>query len=153
MKSQARQLLIVILGADVLIGLAIVGIWLINSRGVTTNVPEITSTPQSISGLVVYGTVRNLDGVGVGNVAIFRKYASYEGVLIATTDASGRYQSDFYAIPGDEMVTIIPQQPGLLFIPESCYWRHYYGYEMKACDFSAIPLSLMYLPIVSKAVK
>ncbi len=57
--------------------------------------PQPTSTP----GLVVYGVVRNLSGSAVGGVNIYRRYASYQGVIIATTDANGFYQSDFYYIP------------------------------------------------------
>ncbi len=36
-------------------------------------------------GLVVYGNVRTANGEGVANVNIYRGYAAYPGVLIATT--------------------------------------------------------------------
>ena len=106
--------------------------------------PQPTSTP----GLVVYGVVRNLSGSGVENVNIYRSYAGYQGVLIATTDATGFYQSDFYYIPGDEMVTVWAEESGLVFEPEFYYWRHYYSYQVKECNFQAHLPWVYYFPIV-----
>ncbi|OGN89103.1 MAG: hypothetical protein A2Y88_11555 [Chloroflexi bacterium RBG_13_48_10] len=103
------------------------------------SLPGIIYAPQPslTPGLVVYGVVRDLSGSGVGGVNIYRRYASYPGILIATTDANGFYQSDFYYIPGDEMVTVWAEKSGLVFEPEFYYWRHYYSYQVKECNFLA----------------
>ena len=100
--------------------------------------------------MVVYGTVQDATGQGLAGVEIYRNYASYAGVLIATTDAKGFYQSDFYAIPGDEMVTVWAQGSGLVFEPESYSWRHYYGFEKTARDFQAHLPGQNYFPIITK---
>jgi hypothetical protein len=96
-----------------------------------------TSSPTETPGLIVYGYVRDERGIGLANVDIFRNYASYPAELIATTDADGYYESDFYPIPGDEMVSVYAQHAGVSFEPEYYRWRHYYGYEKTACNFSA----------------
>ena len=98
--------------------------------------PLDTATPEPTPGLVVYGDVRDSNGVGLANVDIYRSYSAYPGELIATTDPDGHYESDFYYIPGDEMVTVYAKQAGLEFKPEYYYWRHYYGNEKVECDFS-----------------
>jgi hypothetical protein len=110
--------------------------------------PAYTPTPTSIPGLVVYGVVRYLSGSGVENVNIYRSYAGYQGELIATTDATGFYQSDFYYIPGDEMVTVWAEGSGLEFEPMRYYWRHYYSYQVKECNFLAHLPWEYYFPIV-----
>lgn len=97
--------------------------------------PPYTPVAGSAPGWVVYGFVRDKRGVGVEGVSIYRSYSSYAGVLIATTDANGYYQSDFSPIPGDEMVTVWADRSGLEFSPENFHWRHYYGYEQTECDF------------------
>ncbi len=101
--------------------------------GIMPTMPTGSPTP----GLVVYGTVLDQQGVGVENVSIYRSYASYPGEVIATSDASGYYQSDFYWIPGDENVSIRAEKSGSVFSPEACDWRHYHGYERVECNFSA----------------
>jgi len=103
-----------------------------STSGRTTETPTAETTP----GLVVYGVVRDADGKGVEKVGIYRSYASYPSELIATTDAKGEYQSDFYYIPGDEMVTVKAVTSGIEFTPAYYYWRHYYGYEKAECNFS-----------------
>jgi hypothetical protein len=117
--------------------------------GASQDEPAYTPTPTSTPGLVVYGVVRYLNGSGVENVNIYRSYAGYQGVLIATTDETGFYQSDFYYIPGDEMVTVWAEKPGLVFEPEFYYWRHYYSYQMKECNFQAHLPWVYYFPLVS----
>jgi DNA primase large subunit len=72
----------------------------------------------------------------VAGVEIFRRYAGYPGEVVATTNAEGYYLSDFYPIPGDEMVTVWAEAPELRFAPEYYYWRHYYGYEITGHDFT-----------------
>jgi hypothetical protein len=153
MKSQGRLLLFVIIVADVLIVLAVVALKLISSRGTTESTVQNTDTPKSSPGLMIYGTVLGTDGEGLDNIAIYRSYSSYPGVEIAVTDASGYYQTDFYSIPGDEMVSVWAESAGLQFTPASCSWRHYAGYEMRACDFSVLVISKMYLPLTSRAPK
>jgi len=76
-----------------------------------------TPTPMTTPGLVIFGYVHDKGGAGVGSVNIYRNYASYPGVLIAITDEDGYYQSDFYPIPGDEMVSIWAEGLGLTYEP------------------------------------
>jgi hypothetical protein len=150
MKSEGRQLFVAIVSADLLILLVIVGIRLINTRGTTSKIAENTSVAETSPGMVVSGSVRDKNGMAVDNVAIYAKVANDAGKLIGTTDAAGKYQSGFYAIPGEETITVWAEESGLQFIPETCYWQHYSGYEMKACDFLALPLGKIFVPIVSK---
>jgi hypothetical protein len=100
--------------------------------------PPYTPVARTAPGWVVYGFVRDKSGAGVEGVSIYRSYASYAGVVIATTDANGYYQSDFYAIPGDEMITVWADRSGFEFDPDNYHWRHYYGYEQAECDFVVI---------------
>ena len=88
-------------------------------------------------GVLVRGRV-TLDGVGLAGVTILRQFNAYPGEVIAVTDANGYYQA-FFAIPGDEMTSIIPELAGYLFDPPFIYWRHYHGYEETTCDFVAMP--------------
>jgi hypothetical protein len=130
MTSLSRRLIIIIaVGVAVLfIVLVMVGLRFINLSG------ENKAGLQA-PGWVVYGFVRDKSGTGMEGVSIYRSYASYAGVEIATTDINGDYQSDFYAIPGDEMVTVWADRSDLEFTPENYHWRHYYGYEQVECDF------------------
>jgi hypothetical protein len=153
MKSQGSRLLIAIVVADMLILLTILGVRLINSHRSGNQVLQNTSTPQTAPGIVVSGSVRNSNGTGLENVAIYLNYASYPGKLIAATGAVGEYRSDFYPIPGDEMVSVWAERSGVLFLPKLCYWRHYYGYETKTCDFVIQPVAKIYLPILNRAQK
>ena len=107
-------------------------------------------TPTPVPGLVVYGNVKDRRGVGVAGVNIYRKYASYQAVLLATTDANGDYQSDFYYIPGDETITVWAERLGLKYEPEQYMWRHYYGYQRTECSFLAHSPSESYIPIIYK---
>ncbi|HEX9091211.1 MAG TPA: hypothetical protein VF831_06965 [Anaerolineales bacterium] len=108
-----------------------------SSGGTQGSVPLETPTLSVTPGLIVYGYVRDASGAGLANVGIYRNYASYPAELIATTDAEGYYESDFYPVPGDEMVSVYAQYAGVEFEPEYVRWRHYYGYEKTECDFSA----------------
>ena len=94
-------------------------------------------TPQP--GLLIKGYVALEDGSGLPEVKIYRNFASYEGVLVATTDQEGLYQADFVYIPGDEMVAVWAELDGYTFDPEYYRWRHYYGYEESTLDFVAAP--------------
>ena len=105
------------------------------TRGGIMEEPPYTPVAESAPGMVVYGFVRDKSGIGVEGVSIYRSYASYAGVEIATTNAKGYYQSDFYPIPGDEMVSVWVDRSGLEFDPENYHWRHYHGYEQTECDF------------------
>jgi hypothetical protein len=115
-----------------------------------TNKDEAHSlpTPMTTPGLVVYGTVYDLNGSGLGGVEIYRSYASYPGVVIATTEADGYYQSDFAMIPGDEMVAVWALSTGLAFEPDNYYWRHYYGYELTERNFNVRTSWNQYLPVI-----
>jgi hypothetical protein len=151
MKSQGRQLLLFIIIVDLLIVLAIVGLRIIKSRQTVTDQLQTTSSTTSAPGLVVYGSIRSSTGAAVEDVTIFRSYAAYPGAQVGLTDKSGYYQSNFYAIPGDEMITVWAERSGMVFQPPTCSWRHYYGYEMKECNFIAGPGRSYYLPILSKS--
>ncbi len=99
----------------------------------------VTPSAEPAPGLMIYGTVKDQNSAGVENVAIYRSYSSYPGIVIASTDANGNYESDFYQIPGDEMVTIWAEKQGISFQPENYHWRHYYGYEQAECNFLVQP--------------
>ncbi len=107
-----------------------------------TLVLPLTPTP----GLVLRGRVHRADGSGLAGVAICRNYASYPGVIVATTGADGTFQSDFAFIPGDEMVGVWPVAAGYNFDPPSLRWRHYYGVEDRILDFVASPASATAVP-------
>jgi hypothetical protein len=153
MKSQGRQLFIAIVCADLLIVIAILVIRMNNSRISNNNLVQDTSVPEITPGMMVSGSVRNSNGMGVENIAIYAKYSSNPDNLIATTDAAGNYHSAFYAIPGVQMVTVWVEQSGLLFQPETYSWRHFAGYEIKRFDFLAQPGRKIYFPIISNAYK
>jgi hypothetical protein len=99
----------------------------------TTNIvfPDTTPTP----GLIIDGIVRWEDGSGISDVVICRRFASYPGVLAASTNAHGYFESDFIFIPGDEMITVWPIHSGISFQPEYSYWRHYYGTRRTTINF------------------
>ena len=100
---------------------------------------EQTATVVPTPGLVLTGMVLDEQGGGVESVQIYRSYAGpYPGEVIATTDASGFFESDFYYIPGDEMVFVRAVKPGYIFEPENYFYRHYYGFEQGVFNFTAI---------------
>ncbi len=89
-----------------------------------TATPTSTSTP--VPGLRVRGQVRRAEGTGVAGVTVQVFLADYPWPATAgITDAEGRYETDFIAIPGDEMVTLKPVLTGFVFEPAQYYWRHY----------------------------
>jgi len=100
--------------------------------------PKPSPTPTNLPGMIVRGRV-TLNGVGLANVNIYKRFNAYPRDLIATTDENGYYQSDFIGIPGDEMTSIEAELAGYSFAPPYYYWRHYHGYEITNCDFVAIP--------------
>jgi hypothetical protein len=107
-------------------------------------VTQLSATAEQIAtdvptpGLVITGMVLDEQGSGVENVQIYRSYSAYPGEVIATTNASGFYESDFYYIPGDEMVFVRAVKPGYTFTPENYFYRHYYGFEQGVFNFTAI---------------
>jgi hypothetical protein len=105
----------------------------ISSKDRNLVTPSVIPAP----GLIIYGKVTDQNGYGVANVLIYRNYASYAGEVIATTDANGYYESGFFGIPGDEMIGVWAESPGLVFEPQYYRWRHYFGSERKECDFLA----------------
>ena len=101
-----------------------------------TPAPPPSPTPSGDPGLVVRGRV-TLNGVGLAGVNIYKRFNAYPADLIATTDENGYYESDFIGIPGDEMTSVEAELAGYTFDPPYYYWRHYHGYEITTCDFSA----------------
>lgn len=120
--------------------------------------PRPTDTPLSVPtvetpltprpGLTVRGYVRLADGSGLAGVSICRNYASYDGTVVATTDANGYFESAFAPIPGDEMVGVWPVAAGYTFQPEYERWRHYYGAEERSLEFVASPGSADATPML-----
>ena len=111
-----------------------------------TSVPPTTPAPVTpptevgatqTPGLLVSGYVQTRDGTGLAGVTICRNFASYNGMVVATTDATGFFRSDFAFIPGDEMVGVWAVAPGYNFDPPLYQWRHYYGLEERPLDFLA----------------
>ena len=141
----------IILGCTtLLILLMIAGFVYALSHALDSDGPDNFLAKTDSPGLVVYGTVRNMSGEGVENVSIYRSYSAYPGVLIATTDANGDYESEFADIPGDEMVNVSANGQRLSLEPKQCYWRHYYGYERTRCDFVAGLTTEIFIPILNK---
>jgi len=109
----------------------------------TPPTPTVTKTPTVTPqpGLVIRGRVRlnSSAEAGLGGVGIYRAFAGYPAVLVATTDPNGNYVAAFQNIPGDEMVTVYAQLTGYTFDPAQYNWRHYFGYEDRALDFVAYP--------------
>ena len=104
---------------------------------VDINVSNIaTPTPTPMTGLIFQGTV-TLNGAGLPGVRIYRSFAGYGGVLVATTGADGKYKADFVFIPGDEMVSVWAELAGYSFDPVRPFWRHYHGLENLTIDFKA----------------
>ncbi len=93
--------------------------------------------PPTTTGLNLQGTVR-LNGAGLGGVHIYRSYAGYSGVLVATSGSDGTYKADFMPIPGDETITVWAELAGYTFSPANSNWRHYHSVENKVLDFTAV---------------
>lgn len=100
--------------------------------------PEPPPTSVNMPGMIVRGHV-TINGVGLANVKIYKRFSAYPHELIAVTDENGYYEPDFISIPGDEMVSIEAELAGYTFDPPYYYWRHYHGYEETTCDFAATP--------------
>jgi hypothetical protein len=144
-RNRAR---IIMAGTMLLIVLLVLGMASVIFPRTNKNAGHVLPTPMTTPGLVVYGAVQDSDGLGLEGVEIYRSYASYPGVVIATTGTNGYYQSDFAMIPGDEMVTVWALSPRLAFEPESYYWRHYYGYEQTELNFTVRTSWDQYLPVI-----
>ncbi len=95
-----------------------------------------TTQPTPGTGLMLQGTVR-LNGVGLAGVRIYRSYAAYPGVLVATTGADGRYRADFMPIPDRETITVWAELAGYTFDPVNYMWLHEHSFESKTLDFTA----------------
>ncbi len=109
-----------------------------------TAAPTLTPTPTATSspapGLIVRGRVSRAGAgePGVAGVAVQVFLAGYPWPATAgVTDADGRYETDFIAIPGDEMITVKPMLTGATFEPAQYYWRHYSSLETAVRDFVA----------------
>lgn len=99
--------------------------------------PLTIKDAQQQPGLLLSGYVRLADGVPLAGVQLYRSYANYPPVQVATTDSEGYYHSEFAPIPGDEMVTVYAELEGYTFEPAQNNWRHYYGFEERRLDFKA----------------
>jgi len=98
-------------------------------------------------GLIVRGTVKLADGTPVEGVNIYVAFASYGGNIEAVTNSSGYYSSDYIYIPGDETIRVWAEAVGYNFKPADgsavwtgteFYWRHYFGFEDRSLDFTAM---------------
>lgn len=109
---------------------------------------------DSTPGLIVQGHVwlHHEGGSGLPGVDIYRRYASYQGTVIATTGADGFYQSDFYYIPGPESVSVWPELGEYTFEPAYYHWMHYTVLEIKTLDFVAIAPYSCYLPVICRNI-
>ena len=107
----------------------------------TAPVPTDTPTPKptippGATGMILRGHV-TLDGKGLAGVEMYRNIAVYPAEIVAVTDENGYYESGFFGIPGDEMVSLEPKLAGYTFDPPYYYWRHYHGYVEYTWDFTA----------------
>ncbi len=107
--------------------------------------------PWETPGLEFSGDVRQSNGVGEASVNIYMAFAIYPGNLVATTDPAGHYQTDFFYIPGDEMVTVWADKPGHIFTPMRYYWRHYYSHQVRVLDFTIFPPWFAFIPMMMTA--
>jgi hypothetical protein len=104
-----------------------------------TPAPKPSPTPSDKPGMVVRGQVTS-NGVGLAGVNIYKRFNAYPHDLIAVSDEGGYYESEFIAIPGDEMVSVEAELAGYTFDPPFYYWRHYHGSETTTCNFAATPV-------------
>jgi len=101
--------------------------------------PAPTPTvPPATPGLNLQGTVR-MNNAGLAGVSIYRSFAGYPAVLVATSGTDGKYKADFMPIPGQETITISAVRAGYGFEPVLYSWAHNYGYENKTLDFTGAP--------------
>ena len=108
------------------------------SQTITPTLPPASPTAINTPGVIVRGHV-TINGVGLAEVKIYKRFSAYPRELIATTDENGYYESAFIGIPGDEMVSIEAELAGYTFDPPYDYWRHYHGFEDSTRDFVAVP--------------
>ena len=116
--------------------------------------PTLTPTPRPTQptegpgpGLIVRGTVKLADGTPVEGVNIYVAFASYGGNVVAATNSDGYYSSEYIYIYSDETVRVWAEAAGYSFKPADgsavwtgteFYWRHYFGFEERSLDFTAI---------------
>jgi hypothetical protein len=148
MISVRNRRRIILAGTMVLIALMVLGMADVIFPDANRDAGHKLPTPMSTPGLLVYGSVQDSNGLGLEGVEIYRSYASYPGVVIATTGVDGYYESEFAYIPGDEMVTVWALSPGIVFEPENYYWRHYYGYVQTERNFNVRTSWDQYLPVI-----
>jgi hypothetical protein len=86
-----------------------------------------------------YVRVGSAEGPGLAGVKIYRSIASYEGQVVATTNADGYYWAEPLNTQGhQETVSMWAEMPGYSFDPDISYWV-YYGYGGKdTLDFVAM---------------
>jgi hypothetical protein len=104
-------------------------------------------TEEPGPGIVVRGHVKLAEGTSVEGVDIYVAFAAYGGSAVATTNSNGYYASDYINIPGDETVRVWAEAAGYSFKPADgsavwtgteFYWRHYFGFEERNLDFTAM---------------
>lgn len=98
-----------------------------------------TATPEP--GLIIVGTVRleSSGGTGLPGVAIYRRLGSSVDILVASTNALGRFETAFAYVPGDETVTLRAEASGYMILPQQHTWQHYRGRATYVRDFVAYP--------------
>jgi len=150
MANPQARVLIPLIGAGIVLACTLV------SQSPGTSVPaapahsptpeastaRLTVTPPALSltatpGLLLHGSVHNVDGTALEGVTICRSLASYPGTQVAITDGNGDFAAEFMSIPGDEMITVWPYEEGFSFDPTQVYWRHYHGFEVSTLTFVA----------------
>lgn len=104
---------------------------------------------EPVQGLVIDGHVwlHQEGGPGLAGVDIYQSFAAYAGVVVATTDVNGYYQSDFIPIGSDENVTVWANLGKYTFDPEYYTWRHY-GCCDESRTLNFIADLRIYLPLV-----
>jgi hypothetical protein len=97
--------------------------------------------------VVVRGYVKLADSTPMEGVNIYVAFASYGGNIVASTNSNGYYSSEYIYIPGDETIRVWAEAAGYSFKPAGgsavwtgteFYWRHYFVFEDRSLDFTAV---------------
>jgi hypothetical protein len=145
------------LGLIALVLLTTPGSWQSAADVPGTPLLDRPAIPSPTPGLLIRGHVwlDSEGGPGLPGAKIYRRYAGYDGTVVATTGADGSYESEFWYIPTDETITVWAERAGYGFDPNQYYWRHYYGYREETLNFVATQIAsrYVYLPVVYRPVE